>query len=157
MLDRLLHHGHVLRRPRSWRTKSGHGDAQWTKAKAIGMPGKERRRHRDSGSEASTRSLTIGISQQRRVSDSQPIGPTAEDLAYRFLRSQPVFPRSGSLRRARPQRSDYHHSTTSRHMTSLLTPATATVPCPNTLRQVKQSRLRPLRVAGFESDHKWPL
>ena len=46
MLDRLLHHGHVLKcGPRSWRTKtSGDGRNPMTKAKAktIRMPGKER-------------------------------------------------------------------------------------------------------------------
>ena len=48
MLDRLLHHGHVLKcGPRSWRTKTGgRGRRQMTRAKAktkaIWMPGKER-------------------------------------------------------------------------------------------------------------------
>ena len=41
-----------------------------------------------------------------KPSDSQPSGPTAEGLDYRFLRSQPRVIGHGSLRKARPQQSE---------------------------------------------------
>jgi hypothetical protein len=43
-----------------------------------------------------------------KPSASQPIGPTAEGLAYRFLRSLPRVLGSGSLSRARPRLSEYN-------------------------------------------------
>ena len=83
------------------------------KAKAIWMPGKERPaasrlviqkppttepHHRNHG-------------KNTRPSDSQPIGQTAEGLDHRFLRSQPRVIGPGSLRKARPRRSDYNLNT----------------------------------------------
>jgi hypothetical protein len=83
------------------------------KAKAIRMPGKERPaaarlviqkppttepHHRNHG-------------RNTKPSGSQPIGQTAEGLDYRFLRSQPRVIGSGSLRRARPRRSEYNLNT----------------------------------------------
>ena len=84
-----------------------------TKAKAIWMPGKVR--------PAASR-LVIqepptpephhrNLATKAKPSASQPIGPTTEGLDYRFLRSQPRVIGPGSLRKARPRRSDYHHST----------------------------------------------
>ena len=84
-----------------------------TKAKAIRMPGKERPaasrlviqkppttepHHRNTG-------------KNTKPSAGQPIGQTAEGLDYRFLRSQPRVIGPGSLRKARPRRSDSHHIT----------------------------------------------
>ena len=46
-----------------------------------------------------------------KPSASQPIGQTAEGLDYRFLRSQPRVIGSGSLRRARPRRSNSNLTT----------------------------------------------
>ena len=51
-----------------------------------------------------------------KPSDSQPIGQTAEGLDYRFLRSQPRVIGPGSLRKARPRRSEYNTTTKSRGM-----------------------------------------
>ena len=52
MLDRLLHHGHVLKcGPRSWRTKTGgpgEGQRQMQKQKRYGCRAKNARRRRDS-------------------------------------------------------------------------------------------------------------
>ena len=84
-----------------------------TKAKTIWMPGKERPaasrlviqkppttkpHHRNPG-------------KNTKPSGSQPIGQTAEGLDYRFLRSQPRVIGPGSLRKARPRRSEYNHTT----------------------------------------------
>jgi len=83
------------------------------KTKAIRMPGKERPaasrlviqkplptkpHHRNHGKDT-------------KPSAGQPIGQTAEGLDYRFLRSQPRVIGPGSLRRARPRRSEYNHNT----------------------------------------------
>ena len=84
-----------------------------TKAKAIWMPGKERPaasrlviqrplptkpHHRNTGKDT-------------KPSVGQPIGQTAEGLEYRFLRSQPRVLGPGSLRKARPRRSNYNLNT----------------------------------------------
>jgi hypothetical protein len=84
-----------------------------TKAKAKRMPGKERPaasrlviqrppttepHHRNTG-------------KNMKPSAGQPIGRTAEGLDHRFLRSQPRVIGPGSLRKARPRRSDSHHNT----------------------------------------------
>ena len=86
------------------------------KAKTIRMPGKERPAaarlviqkppttkppHRNTGKDT-------------KPSAGQPIRLTAEGLGYRFLRSQPRVIGSGSLRRARPRRSDYNTNTQSK-------------------------------------------
>jgi hypothetical protein len=83
------------------------------KTKAIWMPGKKR--------PASSR-LVIqkplptkphhrNHAKNTKPSGSQPTGQTAEGLDYRFLRSQPRVIGPGSLRKARPRRSDYNHNT----------------------------------------------
>jgi hypothetical protein len=84
-----------------------------TKAKTIWMPGKERPaasrlviqkppttkpHHRNPG-------------KNTKPSGSLPIGQTAEGLDHRFLRSQPRVIGPGSLRKARPRRSEYNLTT----------------------------------------------
>ena len=84
-----------------------------TKARTARMPGKERPaasrlviqrppttepHHRNAG-------------ENTKPSAGQPIGQTAEGLDHRFLRSQPRVIGPGSLRKARPRRSDSHHNT----------------------------------------------
>jgi hypothetical protein len=44
-------------------------------------------------------------------SAGQPVGQTAEGLDYRFLWSQPRYIGPGSLRKARPRRSEYNLNT----------------------------------------------
>jgi len=80
------------------------------KAKAIWMPGKERPAASRLGiQKPRRRSLTIGIyPETRNPLPSEPIRPTAEGLDYRFLRSQPRAIGPGSLRKARPRRSEYN-------------------------------------------------
>ena len=86
-----------------------------TRTKAIRMPGKER----PAASQIRTqslrrRSLTIGILvKNTKPSAASPASETAEGLDRRFLRSQPRVLGSESLRRARPQRSDYYRNTQS--------------------------------------------
>ena len=80
------------------------------KTNAIRMPGKERPaasrlviqkplptepHHRNHG-------------KNTKPSVGQPIGQTSEGLDYRFLRSQPRVIGPGSLRKARPRRSEYN-------------------------------------------------
>jgi hypothetical protein len=87
-----------------------------TKANAMRMPGKER--------PAASR-LVIqeppttephhrNLCRNTKPSAGQPIGPTAEGLDYRFLRSQPRVIGPGSLRKARPRQSDYNTNTQSK-------------------------------------------
>ena len=84
-----------------------------TKTKAIRMPGKER----PAASQIRTqglrrRSLTIGILvKNTKPSAVSPASETAEGLDRRFLRSQPRVLGPGSLRKARPPRSDYYPNT----------------------------------------------
>jgi hypothetical protein len=84
-----------------------------TKANAIRMPGKER--------PAASR-LVIqkplptephhrNLERNTKPSASQPVGQTAEGLDYRFLRSQPRVLGPGSLRKARPRRSESNLNT----------------------------------------------
>ena len=83
------------------------------KTKTIRMPGKERPaasrlviqkppttepHHRNHG-------------RNTKPSASLPIGQAAEGLDYRFLRSQPRVIGPGSLRKARPRRSEYNLNT----------------------------------------------
>lgn len=84
-----------------------------TKAKAIQMPGKERPAASRLGiQKPRRRSLTIEILQEtRNPLPGEPVRPTAEGLDYRFLRSQPRVIGPGSLRKARPRRSEYNLST----------------------------------------------
>jgi hypothetical protein len=84
-----------------------------TKTKAIRRPGKER----PAASQTRTpglrrRSLTIGIlAKDTKPSAVSPASETAEGLDRRFLRSQPRVLGPGSLRRARPRRSEYYPNT----------------------------------------------
>jgi hypothetical protein len=81
--------------------------------KAIRMPGKER----PAASQLviqrppTTEPHLRNTGKNTRPSDGQPIGQTAEGLDYRFLRSQPRVIGPGSLRKARPRRSDYNLTT----------------------------------------------
>jgi hypothetical protein len=81
------------------------------KTKAIRMPGKER----PASSRLATQSpLTTephlrNAGKNTKPSDGQLLSQTAEGLDYRFLRSQPRVIGPGSLRKARPRRSDSHH------------------------------------------------
>ena len=84
-----------------------------TKAKAIWMPGKERPAasrlviQRPLPTEPHPRNT----GKDTKPSVGQPIGQTTEGLEYRFLRSQPRVLGPGSLRKARPRRSNYNHNT----------------------------------------------
>jgi hypothetical protein len=51
-----------------------------------------------------------------KPSVSHPIGQTAEGLDHRFLRSQPRVIGPGSLRKARPRRSEYNTNTKSKEL-----------------------------------------
>jgi hypothetical protein len=84
-----------------------------TKAKAIWMPGKERPAASRLGIQKPlpTKPHHRNHAKNTKPSVSQPIGQTAEGLDYRFLRSQPRVIGPGSLRKARPRRSDYNHNT----------------------------------------------
>jgi hypothetical protein len=77
---------------------------------------KNARRRRDSRSRGlPRRSLTTGISAETRNPPPEGLTrQTAEGLDYRFLRSQPHVIGPGSLRRARPRRSDYNTNTQSK-------------------------------------------
>ena len=87
-----------------------------TKAKAIRMPGKER----PAASQfviqkpLPTEPHHRNHAKNTKPSGSQPIGQTAEGLDYRFLRSQPRVIGPGSLRKARPRRSEYNTTTKSK-------------------------------------------
>ena len=82
------------------------------KAKAKRMPGKER----PAASQLVIQKPPTPEPHQKNLatttkpSASQPMGPTAEGLDYRFLRSQPRVIGPGSLRKARPRRSEYNHT-----------------------------------------------
>src|SRR5271156_4638076 len=78
------------------------------KTRAIRMPGKERPAASRLGIQAppTPEPHPRNTGRNTKPSDSQPIGPTAEDLDYRFLRSQPRVIGHGSLRKARPRQSE---------------------------------------------------
>ncbi len=84
-----------------------------TRAKAIRMPGKER----PAASRLviqwppTTEPHLRNAGKNTKPSAGQPIRQTTEGLDYRFLRSQPRVIGPGSLRKARPRRSDSHHNT----------------------------------------------
>ena len=84
-----------------------------TNVKTIWMPGKER----PAASRLviqkppTTKPHHRNHAKNTKPSVSQPIGQTAEGLDYRFLRSQPRVIGPGSLRKARPRRSEYYLST----------------------------------------------
>ena len=96
-----------------------------TKNKAIRMPGKER----PAASQLviqkppTTKPHPRNLAKNTKPSADRLIEPIAEDLAYRFLRSQPRVLGSGSLHRARPRQSEYHHNMPIRVIFNLDTPA----------------------------------
>ena len=83
------------------------------KTKAIRMPGKER----PAASRLviqkppTTEPHLRNTGRNTKPSDGQLLSQTAEGLDHRFLRSQPRVIGPGSLRKARPRRSDPHHNT----------------------------------------------
>ena len=84
-----------------------------TKTKAIRMPGKERPAASRLGIQKppTTEPHHRNAGRNTKPSAGQPIGQTAEGLDYRFLRSQPRVIGPGSLRKARPRRSEYNLNT----------------------------------------------
>ena len=121
-----------------------------TKNKAIRMPGKER----PAASQLviqkppTTKPHPRNLAKNTKPSTDQLLKPIAEGLEYRFLRSQPRVLGSGSLHRARPRQSEYHHSMPIRVLRNLDTP-TLLVPLADIERRgVKQSSLNLL---------KWPV
>jgi hypothetical protein len=84
-----------------------------TKAKAKRRPGKERPATSRLGIQKppTTEPHHRNLARNTKPSGSLPTGQTAEGLDYRFLRSLPRVIGPGSLRKARPRRSDYHHNT----------------------------------------------
>ena len=74
------------------------------------MPGKERPAAARLGIQKppTTKRHHRNTGRNTKPSASQPIGQTAEGLDHRFLRSQPRVIGPGSLRKARPRRSDYN-------------------------------------------------
>jgi hypothetical protein len=78
------------------------------KTKAIRMPGKERPAASRLGIQRppTPEPHPRNTGRNTKPSDSQPFGPTAEGLDYRFLRSQPRVIGHGSLRKARPRQSE---------------------------------------------------
>ena len=87
-----------------------------TKAKTKRMPGKERPAASRLGIQRppTTEPHLRNTGRNTKPSAGQPIGQTAEGLDYRFLRSQPRVIGPGSLRKARPRRSEYNTNTQSK-------------------------------------------
>jgi hypothetical protein len=81
--------------------------------KAIRMPGKERPAASQSRIQRppTAELLHRNVGKDTKPSDSWLASQTAEGLDRRFLRSQPRVLGPGSLRRARPRRSEYHLNT----------------------------------------------
>jgi len=77
------------------------------------MPGKKRLAASRSPIQMPPTTETLHRNHRRNTkpSASQPIRQTAEGLDHRFLRSQPRVIGPGSLRKARPPRSDYNRNT----------------------------------------------
>ena len=96
-----------------------------TKNKAIRMPGKER----PAASQLvihkppTTKPHPRNPAKRTKPSADQLIKPIAEGREYRFLRSQPRVLGLGSLHRARPPQSEYHHSMPIRVLRNLDRPA----------------------------------
>ena len=88
------------------------------KSKTIRMPGKERPAASRLGIQGppTTEPHPRNTGRNRKPSDSQPTGPTAEGLDYRFLRSQPRVIGHGSLCKARPWQSEYNATTQSKSL-----------------------------------------
>ena len=89
-----------------------------TKAKTKRMPGKERPAASRLGIQRppTTEPHLRNTGRNTKPSAGQPIGQTAEGLDYRFLRSQPRVIGPGSLRKARPPRSEYNTNTKSKEL-----------------------------------------
>jgi hypothetical protein len=85
------------------------------KTKAIGVPGKGRPAASRLGIQGppTPEPHPRNTGENTKPSDSQPTEPTAEGLDYRFLRSQPRVIGHGSLRKARPRRSENQLTTRS--------------------------------------------
>jgi hypothetical protein len=83
------------------------------KAKAIRMPGEERPAASRLGIQRppTTEHHLRNTRRNTKPSAGQPVGQTAEGVDYRFLRSQPRVIGPGSLRKARPRRSEYNLNT----------------------------------------------
>ena len=83
------------------------------KTNAIRMPGKKR----PAASRLviqrppTTKPHQKNLCRNTKPSAGLPIRQTAEGLDHRFLRSKPRVIGPGSLRKARPRRSDSHHTT----------------------------------------------
>jgi hypothetical protein len=88
------------------------------KANAIRKPGKERpAASRLVIQRPPTTELHLrNAGKSTKPSAGQPIRQTAEGLDYRFLRSQPRVIGPGSLRKARPRRSEYNTNTKSKEL-----------------------------------------
>jgi hypothetical protein len=86
------------------------------KSKTKRMPGKERPAASRLGIRGppTTEPHPRNTGRNRKPSDSQPTGPVAEGLDYRFLRSQPRVIGHGSLCKARPRQSEYNNTTQSK-------------------------------------------
>jgi hypothetical protein len=117
MLDRLLHHGHVLKcGPRSWRTKTGSPEKANDKCKSKGKSKSDMDAGQRTPGGVATRIQKPpttephhrNLAETRNPPPASPSGQTAEGLDYRFLRSQPRVIGPGSLRKARPRQSDYN-------------------------------------------------
>src|ERR1700691_5646589 len=78
------------------------------KTKAMRMPGRERPAASRLGIQGppTPEPHPRNPGRNMKPSDSQPIGPTAEGLDYRFLRRQPRVIGHGSIRQARPRQSE---------------------------------------------------
>ena len=86
------------------------------KAKEIRMPGKERPAASQSRIQRppTTELHHKNAGKNTKPSDSQLASQTAEGFDRRFFRSQPRVIGPGSLRKARPRRSEYQHITQQR-------------------------------------------
>ena len=89
-----------------------------TKAKANKMPGKERpaAARLVIQKPPTTEPHLRNTGRNTKPSAGQPIEQTAEGLDYRFLRSQPRVIGPGSIRKARPRRSEYNTNTKSKEL-----------------------------------------
>jgi hypothetical protein len=83
------------------------------RAKTIRMPGKERPAASRLGIQKPppTEPHHRNLGRNTKPSDSLPKRQAAEGLDHRFLRSQPRVIGPGSLRKARPRRSEYNLNT----------------------------------------------
>ena len=114
------------------------------KTKAIRMPGKERPATSRLGIQGppTPEPHPRNTGRNTKPSDSQPIGSTAEGLDYRFLRSQPGHRPWITPQGATP--AEQNHNIKHHFEGSILSLANARC------GKVKQSRLRPIPLAGFE-------